>query len=88
MKMLLRISRTHFDANCTQSEVTDISAHSIKPSGHSEPSANLDRNIDGGHEVSKSTIFRLGRSDIFGCHNCKQRGDMSYMETHYCSRKK
>ncbi|MGA9169932.1 MAG: hypothetical protein WBZ20_07285 [Nitrososphaeraceae archaeon] len=29
---------THFDANCTQKEVTDISAHSIKPSGPSEPS--------------------------------------------------
>ena len=26
---------THFDANCTQKEVTDISAHSIKPSGPS-----------------------------------------------------
>jgi hypothetical protein len=52
--------------------VTDISAHSIKPSGPSEPSANLDRNIDGGHEVSKSTIFRLGRSDIFGCHTANR----------------
>jgi hypothetical protein len=26
---------THFDTNCTQKEVTDISAHSIKPSGPS-----------------------------------------------------
>jgi hypothetical protein len=29
---------THFDANCTQKEVTDILTHSIKPSGPSEPS--------------------------------------------------
>ena len=29
---------THFDANCTQKEVTDISLHSIKPSRPSEPS--------------------------------------------------
>ena len=68
--------------------MTDISLHFIKPSGPSEPSANLDRNNDGGHEVSKSTILRLGRSDIFGCHNCKQRGDRWYMETHDCSGKK
>ena len=39
MNMMLRMSRTlDFDANCTQKEVTDISAHSIKPSGPSEPS--------------------------------------------------
>jgi hypothetical protein len=35
----------HFDANYTQKEVTDVLTHSIKPSG---PSANFDRNNDGG----------------------------------------
>jgi hypothetical protein len=29
---------THFDANCTQKEVTDVLTHSIKPSEPSEPS--------------------------------------------------
>ena len=39
MKMMLRMSKlTHFDANCTQKEVTDILTQSIKPSRPSEPS--------------------------------------------------
>jgi hypothetical protein len=34
------------------------------------------------------TIYRLGHSDTFACHNCKKTGDIWYMETHDCSRKK
>ena len=33
---------THFDANCTQKEVTDILTDSIKPSEPSEPSASVE----------------------------------------------
>jgi hypothetical protein len=34
------------------------------------------------------TIFRLGRSDTFACHNCKNKGDKWFMQRHNCSRKK
>jgi hypothetical protein len=34
------------------------------------------------------TIFRLGRSDTFACHNCKNKGDKWFMQTHDCSGKK
>ena len=29
-------------------------------------------------------IYRLGHSDTFGCHNCKQKGDKWFMEKHFC----
>ena len=30
------------------------------------------------------TIYRIGRSDNFGCKNCKVRGDRFFMEAHVC----
>jgi hypothetical protein len=30
------------------------------------------------------SIYRLGHSDIFACHNCKQRGDKWFMINHHC----
>jgi hypothetical protein len=65
----------HPDANFTQEKAADTATALIKPSEPSEPSANLDRSNNSGLEVSKSTIFRLGHSDTFGCNGCKQRGD-------------
>jgi hypothetical protein len=38
--------------------------------------------------ASTSTVYRLGYSDIFACHSCKQRGDIHYMKNHICSGKK
>ena len=29
-------------------------------------------------------IYRLGRSDVFGCHNCRQKGDKWFMQKHMC----
>ena len=29
-------------------------------------------------------IYRLGHSDIWGCNNCKLRGDKWYMRQHLC----
>jgi hypothetical protein len=29
-------------------------------------------------------IYRLGHSDIFGCRNCRQRGDRWFMIKHHC----
>ena len=31
-----------------------------------------------------NSIYRLGRSDIFACHNCRQKGDKWFMQKHYC----
>jgi hypothetical protein len=35
-------------------------------------------------EIQRS-IFRVGRSDNWGCKNCKQHGDKWYMRQHQCS---
>jgi hypothetical protein len=78
----------HPDANFEQEKAADTTLAPIKPSEPSGPSADLDRSNNGGLEVSKSTIFRLGQSDTFGCNDCKQRGDKWYMETHDCSGKR
>ena len=35
--------------------------------------------------IAKSkSIYRLGHSDTFGCHNCKQKGDKWFMQKHFC----
>lgn len=31
-----------------------------------------------------NSIFRLGHSDIFACHNCRQNGDRWFMQKHLC----
>lgn len=74
---------TRVDIDFIQKERDNTTAYLTKPSEHSDPSAHNDS-----LKVSKSTIYRLGRSDIFACHDCKQRGDTWYMETHDCSGKK
>jgi hypothetical protein len=33
---------------------------------------------------SSSPIYRLGHSDIFACHNCRQKGDKWFMQKHIC----
>jgi hypothetical protein len=38
-------------------------------------------------DVSNS-IYRLGHSDSWACHNCKQIGDIHYMKQHLCSGKR
>lgn len=45
-------------------------------------------NSNNHHSLSSITesksIYRLGHSDTFGCHNCKQKGDKWFMEKHFC----
>jgi hypothetical protein len=42
-------------------------------------------NIQQGNGLTVAkTIYRLGHSDTFGCHNCKQRGDKWFMDKHFC----
>jgi hypothetical protein len=49
----------------------------IEPSQLSQPSLQV-------AGTRHNTIHRLGRSDIFGCDNCKLRGDRWEMEKHPC----
>jgi hypothetical protein len=78
----------HSDANFIQEKAADTTVDPIKPSEPSGPSANLDRSNNGVREVSKSTIFRLGHSDTFACHNCKNKDDKWFMQQHNCNEKK
>jgi pyruvate dehydrogenase complex dehydrogenase (E1) component len=35
--------------------------------------------------IAKSkSIYHIGHSDTFGCHNCKQKGDKWFMQKHFC----
>jgi hypothetical protein len=36
-------------------------------------------------EQKSRNIKRLGRSDTWGCENCKQKGDIHYMRELLCS---
>jgi hypothetical protein len=45
-----------------------------------EGSEDIYRTLTG---ASTNTVYRLGYSDIFACHSCKQRGDIHYMKTIY-----
>jgi hypothetical protein len=55
----------------------------IKPSESSE-SSGLESVSDLKDLKKYSTIFRLGHSDIFGCKNCRIKGDRFLMEDHTC----
>jgi hypothetical protein len=35
-------------------------------------------------DVLRPDIFRIGRSDIFGCHGCKMKDDKWFMQKHSC----
>ncbi len=50
-------------------------------------------NVEAGNESNNSlpsysgesnSIYRLGHSDTFACHNCKQKGDKWFMQKHMC----
>jgi hypothetical protein len=50
-------------------------------------------NAEAGNESNNSlpsysgesnSIYRLGHSDTFACHNCKQKGDKWFMRKHWC----
>ncbi|HEY7082377.1 MAG TPA: hypothetical protein VH500_22025 [Nitrososphaeraceae archaeon] len=53
----------------------------------SEPSEPSESDFGSGFHNNlniSNTIYRLGHSDIFGCKNCKVKGDKFFMETHAC----
>lgn len=37
------------------------------------------------HDNDTTTIYRLGHTDKFACHNCKKQGDRWFMGQHECS---
>jgi hypothetical protein len=51
----------------------------------SEGSEGIYRTFTGATTNSPSPIYRLGQSDTFACHNCKQKGDKWFMGQHECS---
>jgi hypothetical protein len=62
------------------------SFQSLQP--HVEPENNVHTDIDNeSSPVSHTTkpIYRLGRSEILACNNCKNKGDKWYMQQHLCS---
>jgi len=70
-------------SNNTTPRVEKVVDIAIKPSDPSEPSgSNSLPDISKG--LTTGTIYRLGRSDNFGCKNCKVRGDRFFMEAHVC----
>ena len=58
--------------------------NAIKSSEPSEPSGS--KSLSDFHKDlnTSNTIYRLGHSDIFGCKNCKVKGDKFFMESHAC----
>jgi hypothetical protein len=66
-------------------------AVAIEPNNAAFPSNNIvnDKNQTAAIIVDVSkTIYRLGHSDMFACHNCKNKGDKWFMRVHDCSDKR
>jgi hypothetical protein len=57
--------------------------NAIKLSEPSDPSVSNPTTNSKDPTISNS-IYRLGHSDIFGCKNCKVKGDKFFLESHIC----
>ena len=92
----VEIANNHDDFNKVFEQIPDnasnniiakdekLSDNTIKSSEPSEPSgsesvSDFHKNLN-----TSNTIYRLGHSDIFGCKNCKVKGDKFLMEVHAC----
>ena len=58
--------------------------NTTKSSDLSDPSGSASVSGFHRHLNISNTIYRLGHSDIFGCRNCKVKGDKFFMESHVC----
>ena len=56
----------------------------FRPSASAEPNKGNGKNQRTSFDVSKSTIYRLGHTNTFGCQLYKQRGDTWLMQKHLC----
>ena len=64
--------------------------HSTEPSEGSDPSGQvIEESSTIGQQKVPDSIYRLGRSDTWACHNCSTKGDRWFMIKHpeYCTRK-
>ena len=68
---------TQNPANILKSEDNRSDGISPKPSEPSEPSATI-------IQQQGNSIYRIGHTDNWACHNCKQKGDIHYMKQHTC----
>ena len=57
-------------------KIEETTSHIVKSSA--------ENNRNNVTDASK-TIYRIGHSDIFGCHNCNKAGDKWFMQQHSCS---
>ena len=62
---------------------------------HPRPAVVQSPHLDNENMINSNVInanstltYRIGRTDIFACQNCKQRGDIWYMQQHTCDRNK
>jgi hypothetical protein len=49
-----------------------------------EPSDPSNKNLEDSSTIIPKSIYRLGHSDTWACHNCKLRGDKWFMQKHDC----
>jgi septal ring factor EnvC (AmiA/AmiB activator) len=56
------------------------------PPSEDETRNTMEDNNNNHHTLSSiaKSIYRLGHSDTFGYHNCKQKGDKWFMQKHFC----
>src|SRR5262249_45697448 len=66
--------------------VSQVSQASQNPGENGDISDKNKNNVSqASHFESSNTIYRLGRSDIFACQNCRLRGDKWEMRKHPCN---
>jgi hypothetical protein len=75
-----KISSERLAKNHAQNNTSDDTDDTLPTLQGQEAS---DKNLKESSTMSKS-IYRLGRSDIWACHNCKQKGDKWFMVKHRC----
>ena len=51
----------------------------------SEGSEGIYRTLTGATTSTNSLIYRIGQTDTFACHSCRQKGDRWFMGQHGCS---
>jgi hypothetical protein len=64
--------------------VSGIDSSDIFPKTILDGKPNVQGSIEEPTDKIPNSIYRLGHSDTFACHNCKQRGDKWYMRQHLC----
>ena len=74
----------NYTVNNTEEKNESSSITSLELSEPSYPSASNPVSNFTKDQVTRRTIYRIGRSDNFACNNCKVKGDKFYMEGHAC----